>query len=114
MKGGSVTDKICSRSNFVVERQAATTLFDGQTEERRKNAAAHFRGLVAAQVDVPSLEDALGVGGGLGEGEEQGFDAQAEWQEDGDDGDDATAASSAPSPPITFPDLDEMLGFGGD
>ena len=58
MKGGSVTDKICSRSNFVVERQAATTLFDGQTEERRKNAAAHFRELVAAQADVPSLEGA--------------------------------------------------------
>ena len=53
-------------------------------------------------------------GGGLGEGEEQGFDAQAEWQEDGDDDDDATAASSPPSPPIIFPDLDEMLGFGDD
>ena len=26
----------------------------------------------------------------------------------------ATAASSAPSPPITFPDLGEMLGFGDD
>ena len=108
---GSIIDGICSRSNFVTERQTALVLFSKKAEKQREKAAAHFEALLKQHGDAPTLDETLGD---LADDNHDDSADQSSCYLDAGDDDDAAESSAEADGPVAFPNLDDFLGFGED